>query len=131
MSVRPWQPEVKRLCCHFVFESDETMDPRLPVSKSRQPGSAGMCWKVSLTIAIYLQFKQLVKWSQTAYLGRCCFGEVGGTTAACASSSSATVCAINIFISAVQQWELEAARNHCHSLAQLPALTSSCNNKPL
>lgn len=33
--MRPWQPELQRLCCHFVFESDELTDPKL---QFRNPG---------------------------------------------------------------------------------------------
>lgn len=56
----------------------------------------------------------------SVHLGRCCFGEGGGRTAACTLTSSPRTSATNIFVSAVQQWELGAAKNKL----QVPARTS-------
>lgn len=97
--------------------------------KSRQPGRTGFCWWGSSTIAIYPQpaayFEWLGKGNQTVHLARCCFDEAGGSTAACTLTSSTMTCAINIFVSAVQQWELGAAENKLWLPARISSLLTS------
>lgn len=117
-----WIAEVMLSFCVWIRW---TYWPKSTVFKSRQPGSAGVCWWGSSTIAIYPQ-PDCFLWTAgereyTVHLRRCCFGEVGGRTAACTLTSSTRTCAINICISAVQQWELGAAKNKL----SLPAWTSS------
>lgn len=90
-----------------MFESDEPTDSKLQFSN---PGSQAV--QVSAGRAAQpVPFEWLGRGNQAVHLGSCCFGEVGGSTAACTLASSTMTCAINIFIFAAQQWELGAAES--------------------
>lgn len=101
-----WNAEAMLSFCVWIWW---TYQPKVTVLKSKQPGSAGVCWQGSSTTAIYLQPECLLgtagERNQTVHLGECCFGE-----AACTLTSSTMTCATNIFVSAVQQWELGQQR---------------------
>lgn len=111
--MRPWQPELQRLCCHFVFESDEPSDLLKSYSFEMQTTRQCRCPLTGQFNHYYLPAARLLSsngWRKTVYLERCCFGEVGGSTAACTLTSSTVTCTTSIFVSAVQQWELGAAK---------------------
>lgn len=81
MPVRPWQPELQRLCSHFVFESDEPTDPKQQFRNPTKQSSVCWYWGSSTT-DIYPQANCLLgtagERQPDLHLGRCCLGEVGG-----------------------------------------------------
>lgn len=113
-----WSAEAMLSFCIWI---GWTYWPKVTVSTSRQPGSAGVCWKVSLNHC-HLSVARLLSLNGWWNGAKLCIWE----GAALVKRLATTVCTTDTFIPAVLQWELgAAAKNQCCSLPQLPALTSS------
>lgn len=99
-----------------------------PSSQAVQVSAGRAVQPLPFTHSQTAYFEWLGKGNQTVHLGRCCFGEAGGSTAACTFTSSTMTPATNIFISVVQQWELGAAANKLWLPAWTPSLLTSDPN---